>query len=187
MKLRNYFLLALLLSACASRKAPPPESEMQWKTGELILEKQPKQNWCAISTARAVLSQKFEARVPLQCEMASKVHGEDCCKSESFTCGKHVRSEQVMDAYGFEYMVDHFPTFDSVLKELKLGKPVIIYHYFRHGDAGASTHAVVAVAAWEKDGKTEMLIYDPLYHVTKVWDSSFVTGNLAWDESVVLR
>lgn len=180
-------LLALILLAACSTPMPKPEAtDKQWRTGDLVAEAQPNQTWCAIASSRMLMSSKVK-NLPSQCEIASKLQGESCCDRSSLKCERAVFTYDVLTAYGYKVSRDQSPSFSEVVESIKVGVPVAIHHYWRQGTADAAAHAVVAYWAFEKNGKTYLGIYDPLTDSTKIWDDSYVVGNMAWIETVKIE
>jgi Papain-like cysteine protease AvrRpt2 len=178
----KYLSLLVLLMAMGQRPPTGPGAgEQEWRTGNLVSQRQPNNVWCAVASARMLMS-KQRSQLPSQCAMVSRVVGEDCCKRQSLKCNKEQRAEAVFSAYGLPHTADYVPSFNKVVASIKRGNPVAIYHY--QGEAG---HSVVAYWAFVNKGKTYIGVYDPWTDNTKVWDASYVTGGLRWYGIISLK
>lgn len=162
---------------CATNFPMPVSTDEQYIVGGLTGEKQEKPLWCAAAASRMLMSQY--GKTPAQCEIAGMYHGENCCKSSSVKCSKEVDVTSILREYGFDAR-EAQPSFDTAWNLVKGGRAVAIYHYFMQGTPSASGHTVIAYWAYVSGGKKYLIVYDPYIGDKRIWDDSYVVGNLAW-------
>lgn len=173
-----YLSLYFVLSGCAAKMPTPNATDTQYSVPNLVGQKQEQNLWCSAAAARMMMSFKTKT-LPSQCETVSRVTGKTCTNQAILT-------ETALQKYGYEVNV-RAPNYQYVVYSVKLGKPVTIYHYNRQGTMDGSAHAVVAYGTFNKDGKDYIIVYDPWTDSSKTWDSSYVTGFLAWDSMVEFK
>lgn len=152
----------------------PSPTDPQSAVQGLVGEKQKNSQWCAAAAARMMMSLKTKS-LPSQCDIVSKTLGRSCINTP-------IETDKALRAFGFS-AVRLAPSFDLVVREIKQGKPVTIYHYQGSTSSG---HAVVAYGTFFK-GRDYILVYDPYYGRVMTWDSSYTKGNLEWYGVVVFR
>lgn len=180
------YLLLILIASCASQVPKPEPTDTHYEVTGLSFQKQEEQEWCAVTATRTMIS-KSVTPLPTQCEIASKVHGEDCCSRRSIQCLQPIRIENAAPKYGVGIKLLN-PSFDTVVEHIKRGQPVAIYHKNWAGTPSESGHAVIAFGSYVKpDGSTYIVVYDPYTHTKKYWSSNYVVGNLAWYSLAVLK
>jgi hypothetical protein len=185
-----------------SRVPKPRPTDPKIIIPNLIAEKQQTKMWCWAASSRMLLS-SVSQNIPTQCEMASILVKEDCCANPgAIKCVKPQYISAALDKLGYEVKVtfaktnpnehwskrtDYKGWYQSVVDSIKKGSPVIISRYNGAGTANISAHAVVAYGTYNRDGIDYLLIFDPWEGITKFWDSSYVTGYMAWIETTTLK
>lgn len=178
----------LLLSACASQAPKPKDSDPQWDVGKSItFEKQSKEQWCGAETARILLQHK--GKKVTQTQIISAMTGLDCASSSSIKCAQPIFPQDAIKKFGYTPVVDTTPSIDEVMNFIKAGKPVGIAHIWASGDASPArgAHVVTAVAAYQTNGKYYIQVWDSITNGFKIFDDSYVKGNLAWQFTVSVK
>lgn len=169
--------LSIVAAFSMGQKMPKPDPmDSRSVVQGLQAEKQKQNQWCAAAAARLMMSSKTKS-LPSQCDIVRKVLNRDCFNTP-------ITTEAALRAYGFKAQKIS-PSFDRVVREIKNGKPVTIYHLSSAGTSGESGHAVVAYGTFNHKGRDYILVYDPYYGRVMTWDSSYTTGNLQWYALVV--
>jgi hypothetical protein len=167
----------------------------------LSAQKQENSNWCWAAVTRMMMSSKT-SNLPSQCEIVSQTFGIDCCSNNFFKCNRPYYPAMALTKFGYKFKVgkakfyperhwseriDNQGWYESVIEQIKNGNSVGITRYNYAGSTDNSTHIVLAYGTFNKNGKDYLLIFDPWEGTTKTWDESYVTGNLAWTDTITLE
>ncbi len=206
---RFVFILSFLLSVNASagildklfsRIPKPSPSDPQVVINGLSPQKQEQKMWCWAAIARMMMSSKT-SHLPSQCEIVSQTRGEDCCHHQSAKCLEPFYPERALEKFGFNYKtelpksypekhwaqrVDNKGWYGSVIDHVRNGTPVGIIRLNNVDSQAISSHMVLAYGTYNKDGKDYLVIFDPFEGITKFWDETYVTGFLAWVNTLVI-
>lgn len=178
MKLIILLFLFPNISLAMGKKLPGPSPTDNVYVVEGLQEEKQKQNqWCAAAAARLMMSSRTR-NLPSQCDIVRKTTGKDCFN-------RPITTEAALRAYGYSAR-RLAPDFNYVVKSIKRGEPVTIYHLSGAGTEGQGGHAVVAYAAYNHAGRDYIQVYDPYYGRVMIWNSDYVTGNLQWYSIVIL-
>jgi hypothetical protein len=158
---------------------PPAQGDPIWFVEGLTAQKQEKKFWCVAASGRMLMSKTMSGNLPRQCEIAARVHGEDCCRKNSIRCEQALDPVKTANAFGFK-TYRREPNFEETVSLVRAGKPVMINHFNAQGTADYSGHAVVAYGAYRKNNRNYVIIYDPYTNSKKYWSSDYLVGNLKW-------
>jgi hypothetical protein len=180
-----FLALSPSVLAMGSKVPRPAPSDPQWVVPGLIGEKQQKELWCVAASTRMLMSAELKAP-PAQCEIASRVHGQNCCEKSTLKCAQALDVDQALRGFGFD-SISHTPDFRFVVESVRRGIPVLIAHYNRAGSADGSGHAVVAYGTYKKGSEDYIVVYDPYVDANRYWSKAYVTGNMAWYATYTLK
>jgi hypothetical protein len=157
--------LAFLFTASAfamGSKVPEPKSGTQitW-VSNLEAKKQETPSWCWAAATQMLLSRFMQQSPPAQCEIVGRALNTNCCvpKQPQAICrgtgGTKILS--TLRSYRSNTSVKYGVNFESVLRDVKSGYPVIVVN-----NIGGTQHAFVAYGSLvDSKNRRTLIVWEP--------------------------